>query len=44
MVNNAANGMTGYKAADFGPECPMCALSWAGKAGRKEAEFFQKVK
>ncbi|KKH45417.1 rhodanese-like domain-containing protein [Methanosarcina sp. 1.H.A.2.2] len=43
-VNNTAGGMTGYNAAGFGPECPMCAISWAGKAGRKEAEVFQKVK
>ena len=35
-VNNAAGGMTGYNAAGFGPECPICALSWAGKVGRGE--------
>jgi glyoxylase-like metal-dependent hydrolase (beta-lactamase superfamily II) len=34
-VNNAAGGMTGYNAAGFGPECPICALSWAGKAGKE---------
>ena len=28
-VSNAAGGMTGYNAAGFGPECPICALSWA---------------
>jgi rhodanese-related sulfurtransferase len=33
-VNNASGGMTGYNAAGFGPECPICALSWAGKVGR----------
>jgi hypothetical protein len=27
--------MTGYNAAGFGPECPICALSWAGKAGKE---------
>ncbi|MCQ1535887.1 MBL fold metallo-hydrolase [Methanosarcina sp. KYL-1] len=36
-VYNAAGGMTGYNAAGYGPECPMCSLSWAGKAGRKNA-------
>ncbi len=35
-VYNAAGGMTGYNAAGYGPECPMCSLSWAGKSGRKE--------
>ncbi|MDQ1252493.1 MAG: hydroxyacylglutathione hydrolase, partial [Euryarchaeota archaeon] len=34
-VNNAAGGMTGYNAAGFGPECPICSLSWAGKAGKE---------
>jgi glyoxylase-like metal-dependent hydrolase (beta-lactamase superfamily II)/rhodanese-related sulfurtransferase len=34
-INNAAGGMTGYNAAGFGPECPICALSWAGKAGKE---------
>lgn len=43
-VNNVAGGMTGYNAAGFGSECSMCVLSWAGKAGRKEAEIFQNVK
>jgi glyoxylase-like metal-dependent hydrolase (beta-lactamase superfamily II)/rhodanese-related sulfurtransferase len=33
-INNAAGGMTGYNAAGFGPECPICALSWAGKASK----------
>ncbi len=42
-VNNAAGGMTGYNAAGLGPECPMCALSWAGKAGKEgRPEFFGK--
>lgn len=36
-VYNAAGGMTGYNAAGYGPECPMCSLSWAGKSGRKKA-------
>jgi glyoxylase-like metal-dependent hydrolase (beta-lactamase superfamily II)/rhodanese-related sulfurtransferase len=26
---NASGGMTGYAAAGYGPECPMCVLSWA---------------
>ena len=25
-VSNLAGGMTGYHAADFGPECPMCIM------------------
>jgi rhodanese-related sulfurtransferase len=28
-VMNAAGGMTGYAAAGFGKECPMCVLPWA---------------
>lgn len=28
-VQNAAGGMTGYAAAGYGPECPMCVLPWA---------------
>jgi rhodanese-related sulfurtransferase len=28
-VMNAAGGMTGYAAAGFGQECPMCVLPWA---------------
>ena len=36
-VYNAAGGMTGYNAAGYGPECPMCSLSWAGISGRKKA-------
>ncbi len=28
-VYNASGGMTGYAAAGYGPECPMCVLSWA---------------
>ncbi|MEZ5334600.1 MAG: rhodanese-like domain-containing protein [Methanolobus sp.] len=28
-VTNAAGGMTGYAAAGYGPECPMCVLPWA---------------
>ena len=35
-VYNSAGGMTGYNVAGYGPECPMCSLSWAGKSGRKE--------
>ena len=34
-VYNATGGMTGYNQAGYGPECPMCAISWAGFAGRK---------
>ncbi len=41
-VNNAAGGMTGYNAAGFGPECPICALSWAGKAGKEDKSEFLK--
>lgn len=41
-VNNAAGGMTGYNAAGFGPECPICALSWAGKAGKEGKMPFSK--
>ncbi|MDD3043129.1 MAG: MBL fold metallo-hydrolase [Methanosarcinaceae archaeon] len=33
-VCNAAGGMTGVNAAGFGPECPMCSLSWAGDLGK----------
>lgn len=28
-VQNASGGMTGYAAAGFGQECPMCVLPWA---------------
>ncbi len=28
-VQNVAGGMTGYAAAGYGPECPMCVLPWA---------------
>jgi glyoxylase-like metal-dependent hydrolase (beta-lactamase superfamily II)/rhodanese-related sulfurtransferase len=28
-IMNAAGGMTGYAAAGFGKECPMCVLPWA---------------
>ena len=28
-LHNASGGMTGYAAAGYGPECPMCVLSWA---------------
>ncbi len=28
-VMNASGGMTGYAAAGYGPECPMCVLPWA---------------
>lgn len=28
-ILNASGGMTGYAAAGFGPECPMCTLPWA---------------
>lgn len=28
-ILNAAGGMTGYAAAGYGPECPMCVLPWA---------------
>lgn len=28
-IYNAAGGMTGYAAAGYGPECPMCVLPWA---------------
>ncbi|MDY0388133.1 MAG: rhodanese-like domain-containing protein [Methanolobus sp.] len=28
-VQNAAGGMTGYAAAGFGHECPICVLPWA---------------
>jgi len=41
-VNNAAGGMTRYNAAGFGPECPICALSWAGKAGKEGKMPFSK--
>ena len=33
-VQNAAGGMTGYTAAGYGPECPMCVLPWAPFKGR----------
>jgi hydroxyacylglutathione hydrolase len=32
--------MTGYNVASFGPECPLCALSWAGKAGKEGIKLF----
>ncbi|SFM41414.1 MBL fold metallo-hydrolase [Methanolobus profundi] len=28
-VKNVSGGMTGYSAAGYGPECPMCVLPWA---------------
>ncbi|WP_094226837.1 MBL fold metallo-hydrolase [Methanolobus psychrotolerans] len=34
-VHNAAGGMTGYAAAGYGPECPMCVLPWAPFKNRK---------
>ena len=33
-VFNAAGGMSGYAAAGFGPECPLCTLPWASFAGK----------
>ncbi|WP_406659897.1 MBL fold metallo-hydrolase [Methanolobus sp. ZRKC3] len=29
---NAAGGMTGYAAAKYGPECPMCRLPWTASS------------
>lgn len=35
-VHNVSGGMTGYNAAGFGPDCPLCALPWisSGKGRR----------
>ncbi|MGM0771216.1 MAG: MBL fold metallo-hydrolase [Halobacteriota archaeon] len=35
-VHNVSGGMTGYNAAGFGPDCPLCALPWASFGKRKE--------
>jgi rhodanese-related sulfurtransferase len=35
-VCNVAGGMTGYAAAGYGPECPMCALPWAPFSDKRE--------
>ncbi|MBN2109764.1 MAG: MBL fold metallo-hydrolase [Methanosarcinaceae archaeon] len=34
-IYNAAGGMTGYAAAGYGPECPMCVLPWAPFSDQK---------
>jgi len=36
QVYNVAGGMTGYSAAGYGPECPMCVLPWAPFSNKKE--------
>jgi rhodanese-related sulfurtransferase len=37
-VSNVAGGMTGYNAAGFGPECPMCVIPHGPSfVGRKPA-------
>lgn len=38
-IYNAAGGMTGYAAAGYGPECPMCVLPWAPFSDQKSTNI-----